>query len=71
MYVLLLAYPWDAIKVHGERVVSGDNRLTRFLPVFDTREDAESFRAESNRPDAEILYCDDISAERGEGVRGE
>lgn len=67
----MLAYPWGAITVHGERAISDDKRLTRFLPVFDTREDAESFRAESKWPAAEILYYDEVTAERGEGVRGE
>jgi hypothetical protein len=62
MFVVLKAYPWTALETVtgiGVRMVEGAGMPSKWLPVFDTREDAKAWGAE----DWEILAMTQRSAQ--------
>lgn len=48
-YVVMRAIAWDGIEVHGVPMQSPPDGPQRFIPVFDTEEQAVAFSSDGDR----------------------
>jgi hypothetical protein len=58
LYMAMKAMPWDSITVHGVDLMAPPEGPQRFIPVFETREQAEAWVGDDDIAISQLLAPD-------------